>query len=54
MRGMSTVVEARIELEPVTADPFVADLALRSEGIEARLAALVQRATAARHRRIYD
>jgi hypothetical protein len=56
MRGMSTptVVEVRIELEPVTDDPFVADLALRSLETEARVAAFVERAAAAPHRRIYD
>ena len=45
MLSMSTptVTESPIRLEPVTADPFVADLSAASADTEARLAALVQR-----------
>ncbi len=46
-----TVIEARIALEPVTADTFVADL--EGPATERVAAFLVQAATAPR-RRIYD
>jgi hypothetical protein len=46
-----TVIEALIELEPVTADTFVADLSQAHDG---RGAALLALATAAPRRRIYD
>jgi hypothetical protein len=56
MRCMSTptVIEAPFAFESVTSDPFVADLDQRSPEAEARLAALLSRAAAAPHRRIYD
>ena len=51
---MSTpsVNEIRIELEPVTADSFVADLA-QPDG-DGRVAALLALTAAAPRRRIYD
>jgi hypothetical protein len=49
-----TVIEAPIAFEPVTLDPFVADLDDRSPEADARLAAFVKRAAATPHRRIYD
>ena len=45
-----TVIEAPIELEPVTADTFVADLSRPSRAA----AALLASAAASPHRRIYD
>jgi hypothetical protein len=53
---MSTpiVIEAPIDLEPVSSDPFVADLERRSSAVEARTAAFIERAAASPHRRIYD
>jgi hypothetical protein len=45
-----TVIEAPIELEPVTADTFVADLSQPSRAA----AALLASAAASPHRRIYD
>jgi hypothetical protein len=45
-----TVIEAPIELEPVTADSFVADLSQPSRAAAAVLASAV----ASPHRRIYD
>jgi hypothetical protein len=53
---MSTpiVIEAQIELEPVTSDPFVADLERRSSAVEARAAAFAERVAASPHRLIYD
>jgi hypothetical protein len=52
MPGMSTptVIEAPLRLEPITADPFVADLEHPSSEAELRLIA----AAAASHRRIFD
>jgi hypothetical protein len=47
-----TVIEALIELEPVTADTFVADLSQPAH--DGRGAALLALATAAPRRRIYD
>lgn len=38
-----TVIESPIRLEPVTADPFVADLSAPSAETQARLAALERR-----------
>ena len=50
-----TVIEARIELEPVTTDPFVADLVdHRSAEAEARAADFLTRAATGPRRRIYD
>ena len=57
MPGMSTpiVIEAGIALEPVTADPFVADLVdYRSPEAAARVADLLARAATGPRRRIYD
>jgi hypothetical protein len=53
MPGMSTpiVTEAAFKLEPVTADPFVADL---DPDRDLRVAAYVERLAAAPRRRIYD
>jgi hypothetical protein len=50
--GMSTptVIESPLRLEPVTADPFVADLDRLASAAEATLAA----AAAAPRRRIFD
>ena len=45
-----TVIEARLELEPVTADTFVADLSQPSSAA----AGLLASAAASPHRRIYD
>ncbi len=45
-----TVIAAPLELEPVTADTFVADLSRPSSAA----AALLARAAASSHRRIYD
>jgi hypothetical protein len=45
-----TVIEAPIELEPVTADTFVADLTQPSREV----AALLASAAASPRRRIYD
>ena len=52
MHGMSTplVIEARIQLEPVIADPFIADL----DTADDRRTALLERLVAAPRRRIYD
>ncbi len=52
MHGMSTpmVIEAPLQLEPVTSDPFVADLEHPASESELRLVAA---ATASR-RRIFD
>ena len=47
-----TVIEARTELEPVTADPFVADLS--RPDVDGRAAALLALAASAPRRRIYD
>ncbi len=46
-----TVIEARLELEPVTADPFVADL---DQPATDRVAAFLVEAATAPRRRIYD
>jgi hypothetical protein len=46
----STVIEAPRDLEPVTADTFVADLSRHSSAA----AALLASAAASPHRRIYD
>ena len=56
MPSMSTpvVIEARVQLEPVAPDTFVADLDLHSADAEARLAALRRRAATMPSRRIYD
>lgn len=56
MRCMSTptVIEAPFACEPVTSDPFVADLADHSHDAQARVAALLERGAAAPHRRVYD
>jgi hypothetical protein len=56
MLGMSTptVIEAPITLEPVTSDPFVADLDDRSPDGESRLTALRERYAAAPRRLIFD
>jgi len=48
-----TVIETRIELEPVTFDPFVADLDRPALDTPVRLADLRQSAAVA-GRRIYD
>ena len=54
MLGMSTpiVTEGPFELEPVTADPFVADLDQRRA--DSRVAAFLERLAASPRRRIYD
>lgn len=49
-----TVVEAHIELEPVTSDPFIADLDGPSYDTQARLAAFAERGATAPSRRVYD
>jgi hypothetical protein len=49
-----TVIENRAALEPVAADPFVADLDTASSERDARLAALFAGAAAIPRRRIYD
>lgn len=49
-----TVIEAPFAFEPVTSDPFVADLTHRSPETEARLAAFVTRPAAAPQPRIDD
>ena len=56
MHGMSTplVIEAPLQLEPVTVDTFIADLDARSMGGEARLRAFLERLAASPQRRIYD
>jgi hypothetical protein len=53
MHGMSTplVIEAPIQLEPVTADTFIADLDTVGE---ASRTALLERLAASPRRRIYD
>jgi hypothetical protein len=48
----ATVIEAPLDLEPVTPDSFIADLAPLSRDAHARPAELVQ--GAAPQRRIYD
>jgi hypothetical protein len=48
----ATVIEAPLDLEPVTPDSFIADLAPLSGGAHARPTELVQ--GAAPQRRIYD
>ena len=50
----ATVIEAPLNLEPVSPDSFIADLEPRSPDAQARLAELVQRAAVAPGRRIYD
>ena len=50
----ATVIEAPLDLEPVSPDSFIADLEPRSPDAQARLAELVQRAAIAPGRRIYD
>jgi hypothetical protein len=50
----ATVTEARLQLEPVTADPFIADLDRDAEADKAGLASLASRVAAAPRRRIYD
>ena len=56
MPGISTptVIEAPLALEPVTADPFVADLSTASSAVAGRVAALVASVAASPHRRVYD
>jgi hypothetical protein len=56
MRCMSTptVIEALFAFEPVTSDPFVADLDDRSPETQDRLAAFLTRAADAPQRRVYD
>ena len=49
-----TVTEIRIALEPVTADPFVADLDSSVADNDGRLVAFVAHAASAPRRRIYD
>jgi hypothetical protein len=50
----AVVIEAPLNLEPVTPDPFIADLEPHSPDAQARLAELFQRAAVAPRRRIYD
>jgi hypothetical protein len=54
MPSMSTpiVTEGPFDLEPVTADPFVADLDQRRA--DSRVAAFLERLAASPRRRIYD
>jgi hypothetical protein len=56
MHGMSTplVIEAPMQLEPVTDDDFVADLDMPSKACVARRAALIEQLASAPRRRIYD
>jgi hypothetical protein len=53
MHGMSTpiVIEAPMQLEPVSADDFIADLDSTTDG---RNKALLERLAASPRRRIYD
>jgi hypothetical protein len=50
----ATVIEAPLNLEPVSPDSFIADLEPRSRDAHARADELVQGAAAAPRRRIYD
>jgi hypothetical protein len=50
----ATVIEAPLNLEPVSPDSFIADLEPRSWDAHPGAAELVQRAAAAPGRRIYD
>lgn len=56
MHRMSTplVIEAPMQLEPVTIDDFIADLDTSLMAGDARLTAFVERLVASPHRRIYD
>ena len=56
MHCMSTplVIEAPLQLEPVTVDTFVADLDAGSTVGEVRLSAFLERLAASPQRRIYD
>jgi hypothetical protein len=49
-----SVIETPSHLEPIMADPFVADLEPGSYELSARVAQLHERRAAAPHRRIYD
>lgn len=49
-----TLTEAPLALEPVTSDPFVADLDHRSVESDSRLAAFFERNASAPRRRIFD
>jgi hypothetical protein len=48
------VIEAPLNLEPVSPDSFIADLEPRSPDAQARATELLQRAAVAPRRRIYD
>jgi hypothetical protein len=48
------VIEAPLNLEPVSPDSFIADLETRSRDVHARPTELLQRAGVAPRRRIYD
>jgi hypothetical protein len=50
----ATVIEAPLNLEPVSPDSFIADLEPRSPAVQARLAELARSAGVAPGRRIYD
>jgi hypothetical protein len=50
----ATVIEAPLNLEPVSPDSFIADLEPRSPDAQARRTELVQRVAVAPRRRIYD
>ena len=56
MHGMPTplVIEAPMQLEPVTDDDFIADLDMPSKACVARRAALIEQLASAPRRRIYD
>jgi hypothetical protein len=56
MLGMFTpsVIEAPLALEPVTTDPFVADLDHRSIESDIRLAAFFERNASTPRRQIFD
>jgi hypothetical protein len=50
----ATVIEAPLNLEPVSPDSFIADLEPRSPDAQARATELAQRTAVAPGRRIYD
>jgi hypothetical protein len=54
LMSAAIVIEAPLNLEPVSPDSFIADLEPRSPDAHARITELAQRAAAGPRRRIYD